>query len=67
MLRNVGNVDRWLRVVFGIILLSLVYVGPHTAWGYLGLVPLITGIAGYCPLYQLVGWTSNHPRPGTSL
>ena len=65
MLRNVSGVDRWLRVVLGIIVLSLVYVGPHTAWGYLGLIPLITGLAGYCPLYQLVGWSTNRPHPGT--
>ena len=64
MLRNEGTVDRWLRVVLGIILLSFVYVGPRTAWGYVGLIPLITGLMGYCPLYQLVGWTTHRQHPG---
>jgi hypothetical protein len=53
--QNLGQADRMLRAVLGIIGLSLVYVGPQTAWGYLGLVPLITAAIGYCPLYALLG------------
>ena len=52
---NESNVDRAIRVVIGIAALALVFVGPRTPWGLLGLVPLITGIAGVCPLYRLVG------------
>jgi len=52
---NEGTADRAIRVVIGIALLSLTMVGPHTPWGYLGLVPLATGILGFCPLYRLVG------------
>jgi hypothetical protein len=55
MKRNEGSVDQVLRVVAGLILLSLVFIGPKTLWGLVGLVPLLTGIAGYCPLYQLLG------------
>jgi hypothetical protein len=52
---NEGIADRWLRVGLGLGLLALVFVGPKTAWGYLGMVPLFTGIAGMCPLYRLFG------------
>ena len=53
--RNEGTIDRLLRVALGLVVLSLVFVGPKTNWGYLGLIPLITGIVGYCPLYRLLG------------
>jgi Protein of unknown function (DUF2892) len=52
---NIGPTDRLLRIVVGIALLSLVFVGPHTAWGWLGLVPLATGLLRFCPLYTLLG------------
>lgn len=53
--RNEGNLDRALRVVAGVALLSLVFVGPQTAWGWVGLVPLVTGLVGTCPVYSLFG------------
>lgn len=53
--RNEGNLDRTLRVLAGVVLISLVFVGPQTAWGWLGLVPLLTGLAGNCPVYSLLG------------
>lgn len=52
---NEGNLDRALRVIAGAGILSLAFIGPQTAWGYVGLVPLITGLVGYCPLYSLLG------------
>ncbi|MBJ6371186.1 YgaP family membrane protein [Sedimentitalea arenosa] len=55
MTRNEGTLDRALRVILGLVLLSLVFVGPKTAWGLIGIVPLLTGAIGYCPLYQLLG------------
>lgn len=55
MTRNEGTIDRVLRVVLGIALLSLVFVGPHTLLGLVGLVPLGTGLVGFCPLYQVLG------------
>ncbi len=55
MRRNEGTVDRILRIVAGAAILSLVFVGPRTALGYLGLIPLITGLVGYCPAYALFG------------
>ena len=52
---NEGNLDRALRVIAGAGILSLAVIGPQTAWGYVGLVPLITGLVGYCPLYAMLG------------
>lgn len=51
---NVGSTDRAIRIVAGIALLSLAFIGPRTAWGYLGLVPLLTGLVRWCPLYTLL-------------
>lgn len=52
--KNEGTVDRALRVVVGLAVLSLAFVGPETAWGWVGLVPLVTGFAGFCPLYSIL-------------
>lgn len=55
MPRNEGTLDRALRIIVGLVLLALVFVGPKTMWGLIGLIPLLTGLAGYCPLYQILG------------
>jgi hypothetical protein len=55
MKANEGPLDRLLRVALGIGILSLTFVGPQTPWGYLGLVPLLTGLVGFCPLYAIIG------------
>ncbi len=52
---NEGTVDRVLRVIVGAGVLSLAFVGPHTPWGYLGVIPIFTGFVGFCPLYHLLG------------
>lgn len=52
---NVGGIDRVLRIIVGVVLIGMVFVGPQTPWGWLGLVPLLTGLVGTCPLYSLVG------------
>ena len=54
-IKNEGNLDRILRVVVGAAAISLVFVGPQSAWGWVGLVPLITGLVGNCPVYSLLG------------
>ena len=53
--RNVGTADRLIRVVVGLALISIVFVGPQTPWGWIGLVPLLTAFAGSCPAYRLFG------------
>ena len=55
MLANVGGIDRILRIVVGLVLIALVFVGPQTPWGWVGLVPLLTGLFRFCPAYTLLG------------
>jgi hypothetical protein len=52
---NEHPAERVIRVIVGLGVLALVFVGPKTAWGFLGLVPLATGVLGSCPLYTLFG------------
>jgi hypothetical protein len=62
---NEGTIDRVIRVALGLGLLSLVFVGPETPWGWLGIVPLATGLMGSCPLYTVLG-LSSCPMPTRS-
>lgn len=55
MKKNEGTLDRAARIIIGLGLLSLVFVGPQTMWGLVGLVPILTGTIGYCPLYSVIG------------
>jgi ABC-type polysaccharide/polyol phosphate export permease len=52
---NVGTIDRVLRIVVGLGLLSLVFFGPKTNWGWIGVVPLLTALIGFCPAYSILG------------
>jgi len=56
--RNEANVERIIRVVIGLSLISLVFIGPQTVFGWVGLVPLFTGLVGSCPLYTLFGFST---------
>ncbi|MCC6717736.1 MAG: DUF2892 domain-containing protein [Acetobacteraceae bacterium] len=55
MVRNVGGIDRILRIVVGLVLLGLTYFGVIGWWGLVGIVPLGTALMGFCPLYRLFG------------
>ncbi len=55
---NEGTLDRGARIVLGLALLSLTVWGPQTPWGYVGVVPLLTGIIGICPLYSIFGFNT---------
>jgi hypothetical protein len=55
MMQNIGSIDRAVRLIAGIGLLSLVFVGPQTWWGLLGIIPLVTALVGWCPPYALLG------------
>ena len=66
LLVNEGPVDRTIRVIVGVVLLALVFVGPHTAWGYLGIVPIITGLSGRCPAYSIFGFNTCSMRAAGS-
>lgn len=56
--RNLGPVDRALRAIVGLILISLTVVGPQSWWGLIGLIPLLTAFVGSCPAYTLFGLSS---------
>ncbi len=55
MKSNVGGIDRVLRIVAGIVLISLAATGTVGAWGWIGVVPLLTGVFRFCPAYKITG------------
>lgn len=56
MFCNVGGIDRILRIVVGIAVISLYWLVPSVGyWAFLGAIPLLTGLAGFCPAYTLIG------------
>lgn len=55
MKTNEGNFDRALRVIVGLVLIALVFVGPQTPWGWIGVVLVLTGLIGWCPIYTMLG------------
>ena len=60
--RNVGLNDRVVRIVMGLALVAMVFVGPKIAWGWLGLLPVISGLVGWCPVYKLLKIDSRPPK-----
>ncbi len=60
MTPNVGTLDRILRIAVGLILIALVFVGPRTPWGWIGIIPLATALVNFCPLYALIGIKTRH-------
>lgn len=56
--RNEHIVERGLRVLVGLGLLAIAFVGPKTPWGFLGIIPIATGLLGSCPLYTLLGFST---------
>ena len=55
MKRNVGNLDRIIRIAIGLVLAGLALTGSIGWWGYLGIIPLLAGVVGNCPVYTLLG------------
>ncbi|SBS35847.1 hypothetical protein MAQ5080_03289 [Marinomonas aquimarina] len=55
MKANVGGIDKILRIVIGVLLIALALFGVIGAWGYIGIVPLATGVFNFCGLYALLG------------
>ena len=55
MKTNEGTLDRALRIAGGLVLIALAATGTVGAWGYIGIVPLLTGAIGWCPLYMVLG------------
>jgi hypothetical protein len=51
MMKNIGTPDKWIRIVIGLFLLSLIFWGPETLWGLVGIIPIATALVNFCPLY----------------
>ncbi len=61
MTRNIGDVDRAVRMVTGLLAVALVGIGPKTAWGLIGLYPILTARFGWCPVYAAAGLSIKRP------
>ena len=55
MTRNEGGLDRSIRVIVGLVLIALTLTGRIGAWGWIGALPVLTGLIGWCPAYSLIG------------
>lgn len=55
MKRNMGTIDRTLRILAGIVLIALAATGTVGGWGWLGVIPLLTGLVSNCPVYSILG------------
>lgn len=62
MTQNVGGIDRTLRIVVGLVLIALAATGTVGWWGWLGVVPLLTGAIGWCPPYAMLGFSTCKTR-----
>lgn len=59
MIKNVGSIDKILRLVIGVVLVALVFVGPKTPWGWIGLVLIGTAFMNWCPIYRALGMNTS--------
>jgi hypothetical protein len=55
MKKNIGSTERFIRVIAGLGITSMAFVGPHSPWAFLGIIPLLTGLMAWCPPYALLG------------
>lgn len=63
--RNVGTIDRAVRIVVGVVLLALFFIFPDASWRYwtlIGIIPLVTGLTSRCPLYSVLGISTCPPK-----
>ena len=56
---NVGKVDRAIRIIAGLVLIGLAVTGTIGMWGWIGIVPVLTGVFRFCPAYPLLGINTN--------
>ncbi|MFO7582427.1 DUF2892 domain-containing protein [Guyparkeria sp.] len=64
MTPNVGMVDKWLRIVVGALLIALAIFNVIGWWGYIGIIPLATGLFNFCPVYRLIGMNTRDKTGG---
>ncbi|SFF84230.1 YgaP family membrane protein [Neptunomonas qingdaonensis] len=58
MEKNIGSVDKVIRVLVGLVLIALVFVGPQTPWGWIGVPVILIALVGICPLYKIIGMST---------
>lgn len=66
MTANVGMIDKWLRIVVGVLLIALALFNVIGWWGYIGIIPLATGVINFCPVYKLIGMDTRGAGTGKS-
>lgn len=64
--KNVGWLDRIARIVIGAVALGLVFTGPHTWWGLIGMLPLVSAFRGNCPIYSVAGLSTRREQPSNT-
>ncbi len=63
MKTNLHSMDRSIRIIVGLFLMSLAFWGPTNPWFFLGVIPVLTGIIGWCPLYSILGINTKSNMP----
>ena len=66
MTKNIGTPDKWIRVIIGLFLLSLIFWGPETLWGLVGIIPIVTVFINFCPLYGILGLSTRRQQQKTA-
>jgi hypothetical protein len=61
--KNVNTIDQVVRIVAGLVLISLVFIGPQTPWGWVGIILLATGFMNFCPIYRALGISTIKKAP----
>jgi len=61
--KNVNTIDQVVRIVAGLLLVSLVFIGPKTPWGWIGIILLATGFMNFCPIYRVLGISTIKKSP----
>ncbi len=55
MKKNIGSTERFIRLLAGLGIIAMAFVGPRSPWAFLGIIPILTGLIGWCPPYALLG------------
>ena len=58
-MKNIAGIERIIRIILGLALISLVFIGPKTPWGWAGIILLVTGSINFCPIYRVFGFSTN--------
>lgn len=58
MEKNIGSIDKIIRVLIGLVLVALVFVGPQTPWGWIGVPFILIALVGICPIYKIIGMST---------